>query len=146
MPHHQMEANLAAEQAQQLHERLLNAQNSANIVFAPVEAEASRSRNETSARDGEISRMKSEMQEMMRIQQQGMELLEIDNETLRRRFPNAGTGEFVHVRQSLPPRTLRTAPMLGWARSRNWSWVRMSFATRRGLAGSALWTRRFCLF
>ncbi|CAE7625022.1 hypothetical protein AK812_SmicGene7119 [Symbiodinium microadriaticum] len=68
-----MEASLA-EQAQQLHERLLNAKGSANIVFAQVEAEAecreSRSRNETNARDDEIARLKSDMQEMMRIQQQ----------------------------------------------------------------------------
>ena len=54
---HQMEVSLAAEQAQ-LYERLVNAENSANIVFVQVEAEAehreSRSRNETNARDDEI--------------------------------------------------------------------------------------------
>ena len=42
--------------------------------------------DESSARDDEIARMKSEMQEMLHTQQQGMELLKIDNETLRRRL------------------------------------------------------------
>ena len=36
--HHQIEASLAAQHAQQLHERLLNVEKSANIVFAQVEA------------------------------------------------------------------------------------------------------------
>ena len=101
--HHQMEASLA-EQAQQLHERLLNAKGSANIVFAQVEAEAecreSRSRNETNARDDEIARLKSDMQEMMRIQQQRMELLKINNETLRRRLAEA---EARNLSPSAPP-------------------------------------------
>ena len=41
------------------------------------------------AKDDEISRMKSEMQEMMGVQQEGMQLLKFDNENLRRRLAEA---------------------------------------------------------
>ncbi|CAE7567122.1 unnamed protein product [Symbiodinium microadriaticum] len=52
---------------------------SANAVFGHVEAEAERrakeKRHETDARDDQADRMKSEMQGMMRMQQQGMEMI-----------------------------------------------------------------------
>ena len=57
----------------------MNAEASANAVFGHVEAEAERrakeKRHETDARDDQADRMKSEMQGMMRMQQQGMEMI-----------------------------------------------------------------------
>ena len=91
--HHQSAALAASEQAQALHQRLMSAESSANAVVAEVEAEARRRetqrRHNTAARDDELARMRSEMQEMMRIQHEGMQLLQIDNDNLRRRLAEA---------------------------------------------------------
>ena len=91
--HHQSEAQAASEQAKALHQRLRSAESSANAVVAEVEAEARRReaqrRHDTVAKDDEMARMRIEMQEMMRVQREGMQLLQIDNENLRRRLAEA---------------------------------------------------------
>ena len=90
---HQVEAAAAAEQAEQLRVRLLSAEATASNVVAQVEAEAARraqaNQADAEARNDEVARLRSEMQEMMRAQTQGMELLQKSNAELRHRLAEA---------------------------------------------------------
>ena len=90
---HQVEAAAAAEQAEQLRVRLLSAEATASNVVAQVEAEAARraqaNQADAEARNDEVARLRSEMQEMMRAQTQGMELLQKNNAELRHRLAEA---------------------------------------------------------
>ena len=90
---HQVEAAAAAEQAEQLRVRLLSAEATASNVVAQVEAEAARraqaNQADAEARNDEVARLRSEMQEMMRAQTQGMELLQKNNAELRHRLAKA---------------------------------------------------------
>ncbi|CAE6914508.1 unnamed protein product [Symbiodinium sp. CCMP2592] len=90
---YQIEAEAAAAEAEQLRQRLLSAEQTAANVVAQVETEANRrlqaNQADVSARDNELSRLKGEMQEMMRIQALNMEMLQKDNAELRTRLAEA---------------------------------------------------------
>ncbi|CAE7359689.1 unnamed protein product [Symbiodinium sp. CCMP2592] len=90
---YQIEAETAAAEAEQLRQRLLSAEQTAANVVAQVETEANRrlqaNQADVSARDNELSRLKGEMQEMMRIQALNMEMLQKDNAELRTRLAEA---------------------------------------------------------
>ncbi|CAE7038804.1 unnamed protein product, partial [Symbiodinium sp. CCMP2592] len=90
---YQIEAETAAAEAEQLRQRLLSAEQTAANVVAQVETEANRrlqaNQADVSARDNELSRLKGEMQEMMRIQALNMEMLQKDNAELRTRLAGA---------------------------------------------------------
>ncbi|OLP94911.1 hypothetical protein AK812_SmicGene23039 [Symbiodinium microadriaticum] len=113
---HQSEANAAAEQAQILQQRLRSAESSADAVVAQVEAEARRREMErhhdSLAKNDEISRMKSEMQEMMRVQQEGIQLLKFDNENLRRRLAEAEARNKPTVERPFDPSGVEGPPGL----------------------------------
>ena len=113
---HQSEANAAAEQAQALHQRLRNAESSADAVVAQVEAEARRRDRERHqdalAKDDELSRMKSEMQEMMRIQQENIQLMKFDNDNLRRRLAEAEARHRPTVERPVDPHGVEGPPGL----------------------------------
>ena len=85
--HHQIEAAAATEQAEHLRMRLQSAEATASHVVAQVEAKAARraqaSQADATARNDEFARLRSEMQEMMRMQAQNMDQLKKDNAELR---------------------------------------------------------------